>query len=349
MLKNEGKILPVLKGAKVAVVGPFGSGAHDLIGGWCVYGDDRLAVDLATGLRNAGGNIILAEGCAIDAPIAGGVEAAVAAAKASDVVLLAIGESQDMSGEAQSRTDIVVPAAQMALAEAVHKVGKPVVVILKNGRALALQGAVREAAAILVTWYLGSESGNAIADIVYGKFSPSGRLPVSFPFESGQEPFHYDHKATGRPQPDGARLPYKAQYRSVPNAALFPFGHGLTYGDVRYSDLRLSSTEMHVDGQIEIGAVLTNTGSYPVEEVAQLYIHDRVASVSRPVRELKAFEKVALQPGETKHVKFRLSRADLLFIGLNDLPTVEPGRIDVWVAPSAQATGVQGSFELRVL
>ncbi|MBU6206475.1 MAG: glycoside hydrolase family 3 C-terminal domain-containing protein, partial [Alphaproteobacteria bacterium] len=161
MLKNDGHVLPLAKRAKVAVIGPFASGQHDLIGGWCVYGDDAQAVDLATGLRNAGGTITITQGCDVEASLAGGIEAAVAAAKAADVVLLAIGEGENMSGEAQSRTEICVPAAQQELGEAVAATGKPIVVLLKNGRALALQGAVRDAAAILVTWFLGSESGNA--------------------------------------------------------------------------------------------------------------------------------------------------------------------------------------------
>lgn len=344
MLKNEGNVLPLQLTTKLALIGPFGSGAHDIIGGWNVYGDDHIAVDVATGLRSAGGTVSVVRGCDVEAPVAGGIEAAVAAAKAADVVILAIGESQDMSGEAQSRTEIVVPAAQMALAAAVSAVGKPIVVLLSNGRGLALQGVVRDAAAILVTWYLGSESGNAIADLLYGKNSPSGRLPISFPYESGQEPYHYDHKATGRPQPAGALQPYKAHYRTAPNAALYPFGHGLTYGDIQYADLKIGASTLSRTAPIEIGATLTNLGKYAVEELAQLYIHDRTASVSRPVRELKGFQRVALAPGETKRVSFTLARADLAFIGLKNLPALDPSVIDVWIAPTAQADGVMGQF-----
>lgn len=346
MLKNEGDLLPLSKSTKLALIGPFASGQHDLIGGWCVYGDDAQAVDLATGLRNAGGNITVANGSDIEQPIPGGIEAAVAAAKAADVVILSIGEGQNMSGEAQSRTEVVVPAPQQALAEAVAATGKPIIVLLKNGRGLALQGAVRDAAAILVTWQLGSETGNAIADVLYGDFGPSGRLPISFPFDSGQEPYYYDHKTTGRPQPPGPRQPYKAQYRTVPNAALYPFGHGLTYGTIEYSDLRLGNGQLPWNGTITIEATLTNRGKRAAEEVAQLYIHDVVASVTRPVRQLKAFRKLALAPGASAVVRFTLRRNDLMFIGLDLKPTVEPGRFIVWVAPSAQAEGVSGSFDL---
>jgi beta-glucosidase len=346
LLKNEGSLLPLKKTAKVALIGPFGAGQHDLIGGWCVYGDDNQAVDLATGLRNAGGSVTVVEGSGVEAPLPGGIEAAVAAAKTSDVVILAIGEAQGMSGEAQSRTDIVIPEPQQALAEAVMNAGRPVVVVLNNGRAIALKGAVRDAQAILVKWFLGSESGNALADIIYGETSPSARLPISFPFESGQEPYHYDRKTTGRPQPPGARVDFKAQYRNAPNAALYPFGHGLTYGEARYSDLHLGAAVLPRQGHIDISATLTNVGQFAIEEVAQLYIHQRAASVSRPVRELKAFNKVRLAPGETKTVRFVLRGEDLRFYGLHDVSTIEAGTIDLWVAASAQDAGLHATIEL---
>lgn len=346
MVRNEGDLLPLAKSTRIALIGPFAAGAHDIIGGWCVYGDDAQGIDLATGLRHAGATFTVTPGCGIEAPLPGGIEAALAAAKAADVVLLAIGESQEWSGEAQSRTEITVPAAQQQLAEALATTGKPVVVVLKNGRALALSGAVRNAPAILVTWQLGSESGHALADVIFGDHGPSGRLPISFPYESGQEPYHYDHKTTGRPQPDGPLQPYKAHYHGLPDAALFPFGHGLTYGKIAYAAITMDRATLAWDGAITISARLTNHGKRAAEEVAQLYIHDRVASVTRPVRELKAFAKVALAPGETRDVRFTLRRADLTFVGMGLTPTVEPGLFDVWIAPSAQDEGVRGSFEL---
>ena len=346
MLKNAGAVLPLDKAARVALIGPFGTGPQDVIGGWNVYGDDHVAVDLATGLREAGGAVTVVRGCDVHSAIPGGIDQAVAAAKGADVVLLAIGESQDMSGEAQSRADIGVPAAQVALAEALVATGKPVVVLLRNGRGLALQAPVQAAAAILVTWFPGTEGGHAIADVVYGAVSPSGRLPVSFPYATGQEPYHYDHKATGRPQPDGPLQPYKAHYRDLPDAALYPFGHGLTYGDVVYSDLRLSTTQIGAGEAITITATLTNRGHHAVEEVAQMYIHTRSASVSRPVRELKAFQKIALAPGQSAQAQFRLTRADCAFIGQANRPVVEPGTIDLWVAASAQDAGLHGQFTI---
>ena len=346
MLRNEGGVLPLAKSAKVALIGPFGDGQHDIIGGWNVFGDDNSAVGLEAGLKAAGGQVTVVTGCAPDQPIPGGIEAAVTAARAADVVVLAIGESQEWSGEAQSRAEIIVPPAQQALAEAVAATGRPVVVVLHNGRGLALSGAVRDAQAILVCWFLGSESGNAIADILYGDHGPSGRLPISFPQVSGQEPYHYDHKSTGRPNPPGPLQDYKAHYRGVSNSALFPFGHGLTYGTIVYSDLQLSQPALAWEGKIEISAMLANHGTRAAEEVVQLYIHDRAASVTRPVRELKGFVKAPLAPGESRRVSFTLARADLEFIGLGLSRTVEPGRFDVWIAPSAEAEGVSGGFDL---
>lgn len=350
LLKNDGDLLPLPRsGQRIAIIGPFASGQHDLVGPWVVYGDDAKAVDLATGVRGAiadRNNVIIAAGSGVEEPLAGGIEAAVAAARLADVVLLAIGESQGMSGEAQSRTEIVLPAPQQALAEAVAAVGKPVVVILKHGRALALEGAVASAPAILATWFLGTETGTAIADVLFGAYSPSGRLPASFPQRSGQEPYYYAHKPTGRPNPPGPPDNYKTHFRGILNRALYPFGHGLTYGRIEYGGFAISSPTMPMGGEIIVSATITNRGKRAAEEVVQLYTHDRTASVTRPVRELKAFRKVALAPGQSETVRFTLRAADLAFYGLQDKPVVEPGIFDVWIAPSAEADGVSGSFEL---
>jgi beta-glucosidase len=351
MLKNDGELLPLPKsGRKIAIIGPFASGLHDINGPWVVYGDNAQAVDLATGVKAAVADrdlVTVVEGSGVETVLPGGIEAAVAAARNADIVLLAIGESESMSGEAQSRAEIVVPEPQQALAEAVAAVGKPVVVILKNGRALALGGAVVKAPSILVTWFLGSESGHAIADVLFGDYSPSGRLPCSFPRAPGQQPYSYAHKPTGRPNPSATQLePYKAHYRGIPNSALFPFGHGMTFGRIEYSGLSVAPT-LAWDGELTVSAKVTNTGKRAVEEVVQLYTHDRAASVTRPVRELKAFRKVALAPGASEVVTFKIRRDNLLFIGREEKPVVEPGMFDVWIAPSAETAGVQGSFELK--
>jgi beta-glucosidase len=348
MLKNDGELLPLPRSGKaIALIGPFASGQHDLVGPWVVYGDDAKSVDLATGIRSTfNGKLMVAQGSGVEELLPGGIEQAVAAARQADVVILAIGEGASMSGEAQSRTEIVVPEPQQQLAEAVAAVGKPVVVVLKHGRALALQGAVANAPAILATWFLGTETGNAIADVLFGAYSPSGRLPASFPRASGQEPYYYAHKPTGRPNPAGPLEPYKAHFRGIPNSALYPFGHGLTYGRIDYSGLSLSSSTLPMNGTIEISATITNRGSRTAEEVVQLYTHDRIASLTRPVRELKAFRKIALAPGQSEAVRFTLRSSDLSFYGREDKPVVEPGAFDVWIAPSAEADGLHGSFEL---
>lgn len=346
LLKNEGDILPLAPmGKKIALIGPFGEGQRDLVGPWTVFGSDREAVDLATGIRAAlrdPAQLVVVPGSEVNAPIAGGIEAAVAAAQAADVVLLAIGESQGMSGEAQARTDIVVPKAQQALAEAVAATGKPVVVLLKNGRPLALEGAVLSAGAILVTWFLGTQGGHAIADILFGKAAPSGRLPVSFPRAAGQVPYYYAHKATGRPNGPGSLMPFKTHYIGVPNAALFPFGHGLTYGKIAYSDFAVVPRG---DG-FAVSATVTNTGAQAAEELVQLYVQDVVATLTRPVRELKDFRKITLAPGKSQRVEFVLRREQLAYLGADLRLRTDPGLFRAWIAPSAEAEGAAGTFQL---
>ena len=349
LLKNDGGLLPLAKsGLKIAIIGPFAEGPHHIDGNWVVYGDHGRAVDLATGIKAAvadPGSINIVAGSGVEDDLPGGIDAAVAAARVADVVILAIGEGERMSGEAQSRTEIIVPEPQQRLAEAVARTGKPIVVLLKNGRALALSGAVANAPAILVTWFLGTQSGHAIADILFGNRSPAGRLPCSFPRSSGQEPFHYDHKSTGRPNPPGALQPYKAHFRNIPNNALYPFGHGLTYGSIDYASLSLPA-EMAWNGELLVRATISNRGARAARELVQLYIHDQTASVTRPVRELKAFTKIALAPGETRQVSFLIRREQLQFIGRDNRPVAEPGQFDLWVAPSAEAEGLHGQFAL---
>ena len=349
LLKNERALLPLPRtGRRIALIGPFARGQHDLIGPWNVYGSDREAVDLLTAVRGMvdPALVSVADGSGVHEPMAGGIDAAVAAARAADVAVLAIGEAQDMSGEAQSRSAIVVPPAQQALAEAVAATGTPVVVLLRTGRALALSGAVLDAPAILVTWFLGSQDGAAIADVLFGAVSPSARLPVSFPRATGQVPYYYAHRSTGRPNPPGALQPFKAHFREFPNSALFPFGHGLTYGEIAYSGLRLDRDTLRGDDTLTVRATVANTGRHAAEEVVQLYVHDVAASVTQPVRVLKAFRRVALAPGARAEVAFTLRRDDLTFPGRDLRPVAEPGRFQLWVAPSAEAPGLAGAFTL---
>jgi len=347
MLRNEGNVLPLAKTTRIALIGPFGDDRHNVHGTWTLYGRTQEAVTLKQGLENAGANIAsVVKGSGIEAPLAGGIDEAVAAAKQADVIVLAIGESERMNGEAQSRTQIIVPQPQQELAEAVAATGKPVIVLLTTGRALALQGAVRDGNAILVTWFLGTETGNGIADVLFGDYSPSGRLPVSFPQDSGQQPFYYNHRRTGRPYTEGDKPDFTARYREVSNAALYPFGHGLTYSQIEYSDTRLSAVSLPWDGKLTASARVTNKGTRAVEEVVQLYVHDRVASITQPVRELKGFRKVQIGPGQSVDVAFEISRRDLEFVGPAMQWIAEPGAFDVWVAPSS-TKGTPARFELQ--
>lgn len=352
MLKNEHGRLPLPRsGQRIALIGPLAGGPADLNGPWTVFDDRRDAVSVEAGLRAAIGDAALlsvTRGSDVEAPLAGGIEAAVAAARAADVVILAIGESESMSGEAQSRTEVIVPAAQQALAEAVAATGTPVVVLLRTGRALALTGAVRNADAVLVTWFLGAETGNAIADVLFGAISPSGRLPVSFPQAPGQVPYYYAHKSTGRPPPAGPLREYTARYRELTAAPLYAFGHGLTYSTIRYSEPVLSTSTLAWDGRLRASATVRNSGPRAVDETVQLYLHDKIASVTRPVRELKDFVRVHLAPGESREVGFELSRADLEFIGAELKPVAEPGEFDLWIAASA-VDGESAQFTLMPL
>jgi beta-glucosidase len=348
MLKNDG-VLPLRRtGQKIALIGPFAQDVDNLEGCWTLFGDKTRHVNIEAGLRASLADDALLEvvaGSGIEDTIDGGIEAAVAAAGRADVVLLAIGEPQVYSGEAQARTQIVVPAAQQALAEAVAATGTPVVVLLKNGRALALTGAVREANAILVTWFLGSQTGPAIADVVFGDYNPSGRLPVSFPQDSGQQPFFYNHLRTGRPELADQPPAFKARYREVTFEPLYPFGHGLSYTTFAYSTPTVADT-VAWDDTIVVTATVTNTGDIAGEEVVQLYVHDRVASRVRPVRELKAFRKILLGPGASEDVSFELTRADLAFTHRDGHTfEAEPGMFDVWIG-SSSTSGQPASFRL---
>ncbi len=342
LLKNEGDLLPLPRaGKRIAIIGPFAEGQGNLHGPWTLFADSKEAVDLATGIRAAVADaslVTVVKGSEVTSPVDGGIDAAVAAARAADIVILAIGEREAMSGEASSRDLIVLPAPQQALAEAVAAVGKPVVVALRNGRALALEGAVLNAPAILVTWFLGSESGNATADILFGATGPSGRLPVSFPISPGQVPYYYAHRRPGRPT--------NTRFITVKNEARFPFGHGLTYGKISYLDLSLSAKQIGRDGQLRATVTVKNDGKHAARELVQIYVQDVVASVTQPIRELKAYQHVDLAPGQSKQVSFTLSAANLAFLGMDLKPLIEPGQFILWAAPSAEAEGLKAMFEV---
>jgi beta-glucosidase len=349
LLQNDGTLpLDPTKRQKIALIGPFGEDRANLYGPWAFYGDPDKGVDIAAGLRAAMPDpalLSVTQGCGVRDHVAGGIEAAVAAAKAADIVILAIGESQDMSGEAQSRTVIELPPAQQKLAEEIAATGKPVIVLLRHGRALALHDAVANAQAILATWFLGSEAGNAIADLLFGKADPSGKLPVSFPWESGQQPFYYDRKSTGRPVTDNGGAEYKARFATTDNSARYAFGHGLSYTKFVLDELKLSDPALRWNNAISIAVKVTNAGKRAGSEVVQLYIRDKVATRTRPIRELKRIERVTLDSGESKTVRFSLTRTDLEFIGAGNRTIAEPGDFDLWVGQSSVG-GLHTTFTL---
>ena len=338
LLKNEDNLLPLPKSGKsIAFVGPYVSDKRNELGAWSVIEVIDKAVTLEAGVKAALGPeapCSFTSGCEPEKHLPGALEEAVRAARAADVVVLYLGEQARMTGEAASTTSVTIPQAQQDLAEAVAAVGKPVVVILKHGRALALTGAVRDARAVLCSWFLGSESGNALADVLFGDFAPQGRLPVSFPQAPGQEPYYYDHRSTGRPQIDGVAA-FKARYRDVSNEPLYAFGHGLTYSTVAYGSPSVSSPLLTSDGVVKISAKLVNTGVRDAHEVAQLYVHKRVATLTQPVRRLKGVAHVDLAPGEGRWVEFELRTRDLAYVQPDLSERADSGVYDLWIAPSA--------------
>ncbi len=349
MLKNDGSLLPLSKDVgTIALIGPFAGEPGNLNGAWSIFGKNDESVSVHTGITAALENrsrLLIARGSDYDAPIGNGLANAMETAAQADVVILMLGEIEGGSGEAKSKASIALAPAQIALAQAIAETGKPTIIMLKTGRPLELPQAVLDADALLVTWFLGSEEGNAVADVIFGDFSPSGRLPVSFPVLGGQEPYYYNHKPTGRADTPDRQDRFSAKYLDTAHEAQFPFGHGLTYGQADYGTVRIRNSEMAWDGSISIEAQVTNSGKREADEVVQLYVRDRVASVTRPVRELKRFEKITIAPGETRAVSFTLTRDDLLFVGRDNSWQVEPGDFDVWIAPSAIA-GEKARFTL---
>ncbi|RBI56180.1 beta-glucosidase, partial [Xanthomonas oryzae pv. oryzae] len=347
LLKNQGGVLPLKKsGQRIALIGPFVQDRDNIEGCWTLFGDKERYVTLEQGMRAVVGteDLSVVTGCGLEEALPDGISAAIDAAQAADVVVLALGEPQRFSGEAQSRTEISLPPAQQELAEAIAATGTPMVVLLRNGRALALTGAVRDAEAIAVTWYLGTQTGTGVADVLFGDYNPSARLPISFPQSTGQQPYFYNHLRTGRPElPTLAE--YKARWREMPNEPLYPFGHGLSYTSFAYAPPQLSAAQLGWDDTLTITTRVTNTGKVAGEEVVQLYVHDRVASRVRPVRELKGFRKLLLQPGESQDVVFTLTRDALAFTNHKGGFGAEPGLFDVWVCASAKS-GEAATFEL---
>src|SRR5215510_7893367 len=352
LLKNERNTLPLQKAVRsIALIGPLADDQENMIGSWSGDGRREDAVTLLAGIRAKvppAARINYAKGCTVSA--AGDetnaealLNEAVRAARDSDVVILAVGESADMSGEAASRASLDLPGRQLELAKAVAAAGKPFVVVLMNGRPLTINWIADNAPAILETWFGGTQAGNAIADVLFGDINPGGKWPVTFPRNVGQIPIYYGHKNTGRP-PD-PKNKYTSKYLDAPVTPLFPFGYGLSYTTFRLTNLTLSALSIKPDGRLTVTADLENIGARPGDEVVQLYIRDVVASVTRPLKELKGFERITLRSGEKRSVQFTLSSEHLGFYDRAMRFVVEPGEFQVFVGQNS-AEGLQASFQI---
>ena len=346
LLKNEGDVLPLAASAdRIAVIGPLGNSKTDMIGSWSAAGDRQTRpITILEGMQARAGDgvtVEYAKGASYafeDEGKTDGFAEALALAEKSDVIVAAMGERWDMTGEAASRTSLDLPGNQKALLERLVATGKPVVLVMLSGRPNSITWADENVPAILHAWYPGTQGGHAVADVLFGDYNPSGKLPVTFPRNVGQAPIHYDMKNTGRPielgEP-GAK--YVSRYLNTPNDPLYRFGYGLSYTEFGYSPATLSAASMGPGGSITASATITNTGDRAGEEVVQLYVRDMVGSVTRPVQELKGFEKVMLQPGESRTVSFTLTPDNLAFTRQDMTRGWEPGEFQLWIAPSSGA------------
>ena len=366
LLRNEGRVLPLSKGLKkIAVIGPLADAAHDVEGGWTVEGlfgggskshpvtvingiKNKLAADaqitLVTGPQPSKVYLGMLDQVTGTKPIppptpqetADWIAKAKAAAEDADVVVAVLGETANMSGEAASRATLNLPGIQEQMLEAVVATGKPVVLVLENGRPLDISWASEHVPAILEAWYPGTEGGNAVADVLFGGVNPGGKLPVSWPREAGAEPLYYNHTLTHDPED---RPGFKSRYWDIASKPLYPFGYGLSYSTFKFANLRLSKNSMSVSDTNEVSVDVTNTGSVSGDVVAQIYIHQRYGSASRPVRELKGFERIALQPGGTKTLKFLLGTDQLQYWNPQSRGwIVEPTEFDVWAGEDSTAS-----------
>lgn len=346
LLKNDGGVLPIRDKVKtIAVIGPLADSQRDPMGTWAGFGRNEDVVTVLAGIRERAGDAVkieFAKGCDVKDSDTSGIAAAVALAKSSDLALLIVGESEDLSGEGHSRAYIDLPGVQEQLVKAVQATGVPTVVVLMNGRPMAIPWVAENIPAIVEAWHPGVEAGHAIADVLWGDFNPSGKLPVSFPRATGQCPVYYNHKNTGRP-PTEER--YTSRYLDIHWTPQFPFGHGLSYTTFAYSNLRLSKSRIAADESLTVQVDVTNTGSRAGDEIVQLYIRDLVGSLTRPVRQLRGFERVSLKPGETRTVQFTLGPADLGFYNRQMQFVVERGAFKVWAGPSS-AEGLEADFEV---
>lgn len=345
LLKNEDSVLPLAKDIKdLAVIGPLADNKQELLGSWSAAGQWEDNVTVLQGIKEKIGNntrIHYAKGTEISGASENGFDEAIRAAQQSEVAIVALGEEEEMSGEAASRATLDLPGNQKRLLKAIHETETPVVFVLMSGRPLTITWADENISAILETWFLGTETGHAVADILFGDDNPSGKLPVTFPRRVGQVPYYYDHKNTGRPITDKK---YTSKYIDVENKPLYPFGYGLSYSTFEYSELELDKSKFSGSDSLQVSVEVSNTGDYQGEEVVQLYIRDMTASVTRPIKELKDFKKISLKPGKSSEVTFYLNREDLSFYDMNLNWIAEPGNFKVFVGTNSRNVK-QADFE----
>ncbi|MFZ4465139.1 MAG: glycoside hydrolase family 3 N-terminal domain-containing protein [Bacteroidales bacterium] len=353
LLKNEGNLLPLdVSGSKiktVALIGPLGSSEQNMLGFWSIQWRLDEIVSIEEGLRARlpkSVQLLTAEGCGIADTSHAGFAEALELARKADVVILSLGEALDMSGEAKSRANIRLPGIQEELADAIAALNKPTVVLMSAGRPLIFNSIADKMPAILYTWWLGTEAGNAIADVVMGDYNPSAKLPMTFPRDEGQIPLYYNHFNTGRPSFGDHDLLYKSAYIDMPNSPRFPFGYGLSYTTFEYADLKMSSTKITKDQKLTISFTLKNTGKTAGEEVVQLYLKDRFGCVVRPVKELKDFAKPMLKAGETTTITFEIDAEKLSFFNDQLEWIAEPGMFDLMIGSSSEDIRLSSAFEL---
>ncbi len=337
LLKNDNQVLPLKKGEKIAVIGELAASTRDLLGSWKAAGDWDFMKSTLEEIKafNGDKNVFFAEGCKTSGDDRSGFSLALSTARKADKIVLVIGENWEWSGEAASRTSIQIPGVQTELLEKLKALNKPIVVVLMNGRPLDLSRENQLADAMLETWYAGTMGGKAITQVLYGEYNPSGKLTMTFPVNLGQVPIYYYAKNTGRPiyleNPK-----YKSRYIDAPNDPLFPFGYGLSYTTFEYSDIQLSANELKPDGELKANVTVKNTGKYDGEEVVQMYVRDLVGSVTRPVKELKGFEKITLKAGESKTVSFSITPDMLAFHRLDMSYGTEPGDYKLFIGGNSR-------------
>lgn len=341
LLQNKNKALPLNKSQTIALIGPLAKDEYHINGNWGGAGDRKgKSVSIYEGLQEflTESQMIYAKGCDIVKDDESGFEEAIAAAKQADIVLLVMGEDHGMSGEAASRTNLKIPGIQPKLIQKIREAvpNKKIILVLMNGRPLNLSEEVNQVDAILEAWFPGTMGGSGVADVLFGTYNPSAKLTVTFPRNVGQVPIYYNMKNTGRPIPENdPKEDYKSNYIDVPNTPLFVFGHGLSYTSFQYSNLELSSEAIGFNDTLTLTTTVTNTGNYDGHEIVQLYIHDKVGSVTRPVKELKGFQKIFLKKGESQTVSFSITVEDLKFYNSEMNFTVEPGEFEIAIAPNS--------------